>query len=57
MVGERFFLSLIDTNFLFRCCQYISETKGDNIMQIMFDTLQIVLNIVIIVCLISLLKK
>ena len=26
-------------------------------MQIMFDTLQIVLNIVIIVCLISLLKK
>lgn len=57
MVGERFFLSLIDTNFLFRCCQYISEMKGDNIMQIMFDTLQIVLNIVIIVCLISLLKK
>nr|DAI17378.1 MAG TPA: hypothetical protein [Caudoviricetes sp.] len=35
----------------------MSETKGDNIMQIMFDTLQIVLNIVIIVCLISLLKK
>nr|DAJ54383.1 MAG TPA: hypothetical protein [Caudoviricetes sp.] len=42
---------------MFRCCQYISETKGDNIMQIMFDTLQIVLNIVVIVCLIGLLKK
>lgn len=48
---------MIDINFLFRCCQYISETKGDINMQILLDIIQIILNIVTIVCLVKLINK